>query len=113
MLYYAVKDKNIVYLDGFTQTTCLAQFMLGLADAARAHNRDKRRQACDTHGNPRYDKRGQGIMEFFDDGDADKPSCYTGIPGYIFNMVRHTAHPLLDFFIAEGVEAESAVPTNL
>ncbi len=92
MLYLAAQDEGIQPTDGYTLETRLSHFIDELAHIGRAHNWDKTRVNA------------SGVREEYDDGDGDKPSCYSGVNRRLFQAVQ--GHPLFKILTTEGVTKE-------
>ena len=93
MLYVAAIDTKIPATDGFTVATRFEHFIDELAHIGRAHNWDRTRIVVDTAGQPILDDHGYAKMEEYDDGEGDKPTCFSGIKRRLFQSVL--GHPLL------------------
>ncbi len=93
MLFLAATDKNTPACDGHTLETRTEHFINELAYIERAHNWDEKRIVCDTEFNPLTDDLGNVITEEYDNLDADRPSCYSGIKNRLLQSVL--GHPLL------------------
>jgi hypothetical protein len=96
LLWMAAKDINMVPIDGYTLETRLDHFIDELALIGRAHNWDRSRK--------RKDRNGNDIQEEFDDGEGDKPSCYSGVNRRLFQSVL--GHPLLKFLTMNDIKQE-------
>lgn len=86
LYYLAVLDDEIGNTQGDTRDQRLEHFINELSLIGRAHNWDKTR-ICN------------GQEEEYDDLDADRPSCYSGVKRRLFQSVL--GHPLLHLFTAD------------
>ncbi len=75
--YLGAIDESSAPIDDYTMETRLEQFIKELALLGRAHNWDK------TRFNPVTEQ-----FEEYDDLEADKPSCYSGVKRRLFQSVR-------------------------
>jgi len=105
MAYYwmAVSDPNMPESDGYTREGRMDIFIKQIALIGRAHNWDETRPKVDTLGKAVY-KNGIRVQEEYDDGGADKPSCYSGMKRRFFTAVQ--GHPLFSGFSAEVLRQE-------
>lgn len=92
MLYLAVIDVEVPPTDGHSLETRFDHFVFTLADINRAHNWDSSRTVMRA-GEAVLDTAGNPVPEEFDDGEADKPCCYSGMPQRFGQAVL--GHPLL------------------
>lgn len=104
MLYLAAIDKDIAPTDGFTLETRLDHFIDELAHLGRAHNWDHTRIQTNADGSPLLDDNGTILVEEFDDGEGDKPSCYSGVKRRLFQSVL--GHPLLKILTLDDIKQE-------
>jgi len=104
MLWLAAGDKEVVPTDGFTIETRIDHFIDELAHLGRAHNWDQARIKTDTAGRPLLNEDGMPIKEEFDDGQGDKPSCYSGVKCRLFQSVL--GHPLLKILTIDDIKQE-------
>ncbi|MCC5791083.1 MAG: hypothetical protein JJT82_00535 [Legionellaceae bacterium] len=78
LFYLAVTDRDMPALDGHTLEGRIDLFIKQLALIGRAHNWDNSRTAT---------KAGKHINEEYDDLEADKPSCHSGVKRRLFQAV--------------------------
>ncbi|MCC5791217.1 MAG: hypothetical protein JJT82_01210 [Legionellaceae bacterium] len=78
LLYLAANDPNMPATEGYTQDGRADLFIKQLALIGRAHNWDQTRERI---------TNGQVCHEEYDDGQADKPSCYSGVKRRLFQSV--------------------------
>ncbi|QIN35890.1 ankyrin repeat domain-containing protein [Legionella longbeachae] len=91
ILYLAAIDELAPCIDGFTFATRLAHFIDELAHLGRAHNWDK-------------SKLKNGVQEHYDDLEADRPSCFSGVKRRLFQSVL--GHPLLKILTEDIIKTE-------
>ncbi len=87
-------DPRVKPCDGYTLETRLEHFIDELAHIGRAHNWDKKRT--------RTNELGVVITEEYDDGEGDKPSCFSGVKRRLFQSVL--GHPLLKMLTQEDIK---------
>jgi len=104
MLFLAATDEKTAACDGYTLETRLEHFIAELAQIGRAHNWDKTRMKFDAAGNLIVDEDGNPISEEYDDLEADRPSCYSGVKRRLFQSVL--GHPLLKILTKESIDEE-------
>ncbi|MFZ4076895.1 MAG: hypothetical protein ACOYKA_02820 [Legionellaceae bacterium] len=93
LFWLAVSDEKTPAVGGFTLDTRIETFIIGLADAGRAHNWDQpERQKIKPDGSYARNKDGTIIMERYDDGAPDSPSCLQGIESRLYRTIL--GHPL-------------------
>ncbi len=92
-LFLAAGDESIGTIEGTSPADRLSLFIDQLALLGRAHNWNQSRIIENADGSVKYNKDGSPQVEEYDDKEADRPSCYSGTPGYLFHAVIH--HPLL------------------
>ena len=92
-LYTAAKDETRPPLkENVTVADRVYLFYLALAGINRQHNWDKKRQTIGLDGLPLLNPLGLPILEEFDDGEGDKPSCFSGMKRTLFQALLE--HPL-------------------
>lgn len=91
MFYLAAIDTETPATDGFTIKRRLKHFIQELALIARAHNWDKTRLK-------------NNHEEEYDDLEADRPSCFSGVKRRLFQSVL--GHPLLKILTKDDIEDE-------
>ncbi|RUR09053.1 hypothetical protein [Legionella sp. km772] len=104
LLYLAAKDRDIAPIEGYTVETRIEQFIKELALIARAHNWDQERFKLASNGEILLDDDHNPIMEEYDDLEADRPSCYSGVKRRLFQSVQ--GHPLLVLLTTDKINAE-------
>ena len=104
MLWLAATDTDIVPTDGYTVETRINHFIDEIALLGRAHNWDRSRPILNEEGAPILDELGHVIREEFDDGEGDKPSCYSGVKRRLFQSVL--GHPLLKILTLDDIKQE-------
>ncbi|WP_115705294.1 ankyrin repeat domain-containing protein [Legionella sainthelensi] len=91
ILYLAAIDELAPCIDGFTFATRLTHFIDELAHLGRAHNWDT-------------SKLKNGVQEHYDDLEADRPSCFSGVKRRLFQSVL--GHPLLKLLTEDIIKTE-------
>lgn len=91
LLYLAATDTQIALDEGYTPETRFTHFIEELALIGRAHNWDKTRTR-------------NALKEQYDDLEADRPSCYSGVKRRLFQSV--VGHPLFDILSDDKIEVE-------
>ncbi len=104
LLYLAAIDSEFPATDGYTIETRLDGFIEELAYIARAHNWDNKRFKLSAHGEPLLGADDQPIEEEYDDGEKDKPSCFSGVKRRLFQSVR--GHTLLSILTEKIIDIE-------
>ena len=84
LLWYAAQDESEEATDGHTLEGRMNHFIDELSLLGRAHNWDK------------YYLNAKGKKVYFDDLEADKPSCYSGVKRRLFQSV--IGHRLMSYF---------------
>ena len=92
-MYLAAKDEDAPATHGFSIQTRIEHFFTELALIGRSHNWDS------TRINPRTEQE-----EYYDDLDADKPSCYGGVKKRLLQSVQ--GHPLLQIVNESDINLE-------
>ncbi|STX61211.1 sel1 repeat family protein [Legionella moravica] len=96
LLWAAATDEKAEPTQGHTLKGRIKHFIAMLALINRAHNWDKIRPA------KRLD--GREVMEYYDDLEGDKPSCFSGCPRRLFHSI--IGHPLLRALGTELLDEE-------
>jgi hypothetical protein len=104
LYYLAAIDSEIAPTDGYTVKTRLDGFIHELALIGRAHNWDNTRLKTNEEGVPLYDQDDNPIFEEYDDGQRDRPSCFSGVKRRLFQSVR--GHILFTFLTEEIINEE-------
>lgn len=92
LFYLAAIDTNTLCIDDYSFATRLEHFIDELAHIGRAHNWDKTRRK-ENHQDEQYD-----------DLEADRPSCYSGVKRRLFQSVL--GHPLLKLVTSDLIKVE-------
>ncbi len=106
MLFLAASDEGMAPTNDHTVATRVAHFFNELAMIGRAHNWDNAREKVDAAGHVPHDGDNSPIMEFYDDGEGDKPSCDQGVRARLFQSVP--GHALLGVLTQETIKQELA-----
>lgn len=94
LLWLAASDEACPPPDEITVETRINHFIQEIALIGRAHNWDKRRNKLDVNGNQ--------TSEEYDDLEADKPSCVSGIKRRLFQSLKW--HPHFDVLTREVIK---------
>ncbi|RUR05640.1 ankyrin repeat domain-containing protein [Legionella sp. km772] len=104
LFYLAAIDEQAIPSDGYTLETRLEHFIDELAHIGRAHNWDKTRIKVNANGEEQYDEDGNVITEEYDDQEADRPSCYSGVKRRLFQSLQ--GHALLKLLTKDLLNEE-------
>ena len=94
-MYLAVTDEDIPEIDDFSTEVRLGFFFKELAWIGRAHNWNETRINAATHKE-----------EYYDDLEADKPSCVRGIQRRLMQASFLLGHPLFEMLNPSDIDVE-------
>lgn len=104
LMWLAAKDRSEAPVLGQTLPGRIDQFIDELAHIGRAHNWDKKRNKLDAQGKAILDKKGKIVTEEYDDLEADRPSCFSGVKRRLFQSV--VGHRLLTILTEDLVKQD-------